>query len=165
MNSLWNKIFGSRNAKKEKKQECCRFMQFVLLPKLADAIRRGKLDDEELLDSNLYRLAAQEMYGDEFYFDWSSFQCLDFELSETLVAYVYKFPKPKQIADVRYSAIVVNVKTGNAAYYTLELALGGDYVVCQATVNEHYNLGTLDRLKVPLVLRFVCWLFKQSKSL
>ena len=165
MNSLWNKIFGSRNAKKEKKQECCRFMQFVLLPKLADAIRRGKLDEEELPDLNLYRLTAQEMYGDEFYFDWSSFQCLDFELSETLVAYVYKFPKPKQIADVRYSAIAVNVKTGNAAYYTLELALGGDYVICHTTVNEHHNLGTVDKFKLPLMIRFVCWVFKLSKNL
>jgi hypothetical protein len=165
MNSLWNKIFGSRNAKKEKKQECCRFMQFVLLPKLADAIRGGKLDEEELPDLNLYRLTAQEMYGDEFNFNWSKFKCRDYPLGETHVAYLYEFPKPKQVADVRYSAVVVNVKTGNAAYYTLERALGGSYVVCQATVNDHYNLGTLDRLKLPLVLRFVCWLFKQSKSL
>ena len=165
MKSLWSKIFAGRKIKKEKKRECRRLMQFVLLPKLADAIRRGKLDDEELLDSNLYRLAAQEMYGDEFYFNWSKFKCRDYPLGETHVAYLYEFPKPKQVADVRFSAVVVNVETGNAAYYTLERALGGGYVVCQATVNEHYNLGTLDRLKLPLVLRFVCWLFKQSKSL
>ena len=165
MKSLWNKIFAGRKIKKEKKRECLRLIQFVLLPKLADAICREKLDEEELMDSNLYRLAAQEMYGDEFYFDWSSFQCLDFELSETLVAYVYKFPKPKQIADVRYSAIVVNVKTGNAAYYTLELTLGGDYVICHTTVNEHHNLGTLDKVKLPLMARFVCWVFKLSKDL
>ena len=142
MKSLWNKIFAGRKIKKEKKRECRRLMQFVLLPKLADAIRRGKLDEEELMDSNLYRLAAQEMYGDEFNFNWSKFKCRDYPLGETHVAYLYEFPKPKQVADVRYSAVVVNVKTGNAAYYTLELALGGGYVICHTTVNEHHNLGT-----------------------
>ena len=74
---------------------------------------------------------------------------------------LYTFPKPVQITDAAFGAVLINTSNNNATYYTLEYSLDEKWVLGSMTETTHRNYGNLEN---PGLESFIDWVSERIKD-
>ena len=163
--TLFRKKVNTVTVSDETKHKCRYFLQYILIPKFVEDIRLGKLKYESLFNINLYKTAAEKFYGKNFFFEWNSFECLELPFDDVYAACLFTFPKPLIAPDAMYGTVLVNLKNGAAAYYTLELTDDGDYLLGQSSVDKHYTFGSIGNTQGAVLYYYLIWVGEQRRFL
>jgi hypothetical protein len=121
------------------------------------------LKEESLFDVNLYKVAAKKIYGKNFFLEWNNFECINFPFGEECTACLFTFPKPLMAPEALFGTVLVNRKTKTVAYYTLELAADGDYLLGYKSVDKHFTFGSIGDVGGAYLYHFLIWVGEQSR--
>ena len=163
MKKLWSKLFGKRveDVSDEKRHKYRYALQYDFIPELVYGIFTGRLDIDSFLSTDVWKVALNKIYGEEFYFDWDDFDYRKYGINDNEYTIVLLlFPRPRAVGDALYGAVLVNNRTNVAAYYTLELAVDGGYILGSATIKEHFYFGTLKNASKD---SFFNWVIEQKQ--
>ena len=165
MKKIFDRLFRRKMDKVscETRHKCLCFLQYVLIPQIVENIRLGKLKAESLFDVDLYKTAAKNIYGKSFFLEWNNFECIDVPFGEEYTACLFTFPKPLMAPEAMLGAVIVNRKAKTVAYYTLELAADGDYLLGYKSVDKHFTFGSIGDTKGAYLYHFLIWVGEQSR--
>ena len=165
MKKIFDRLFRKKvdEVSCETRHKCLYFLQYILIPKIVENIRLGKLKEESLFDVNLYKVAAKKIYGKNFFLEWNKFECIDFPFGEEYTACLFTFPKPQMAPEALFGTVLVNRKTKTVAYYTLELAADGDYLLGYKSVDKHFTFGSIGDVGGAYLYHFLIWVGEQSR--
>lgn len=165
MKKIFDRLFRKRvnEVSCETRHKCLYFLQYILIPTIVEDIRLGKLKEKSLFDVNLYKTAAEKICGKDFFLEWNSFECLDIPFGEEYTACLFTFPKPLMAPEALLGAVLVNRKAKTVAYYTLELAADGDYLLGYQSVDKHFTFGSIGDTGGAYLYHFLIWLGEQSR--
>ena len=168
MKKLWKKFsdrifdlfFAKRLAKAcdDLEHEDRYALQYAFIPELVNGISTGKVSIDDFLNIDAWKVTLTKIYGKGFFFRWGDFCCDICCVEDGITVIMLYFPKPMQAPDALYGAVLVNTTTNATAYYTLELALDGSYVLGSTMPGKRYNYGTVEE---PLLQNFMIRVMEQ----
>ena len=168
---LFNDKYRERTSKRDYEDVSCRRNgiygpEYYFIPQLLDDVYNGRLTmesltDEEWLRQNI-RIYYMEHDGKEYIKEWDDFKIQSVNTYGDYKLIIYAFPQPKKIAEALYGAILLNIETRQAYYYTLEYSYNNEWVLGSMNANgEHNNYGTVDS---PDLDNFIAWIFNSNKQ-
>lgn len=168
---LFNDKYRERTSKRDYEDVSCRRNgiygpKYYFIPQLLDDVYNGRLTmesltDEEWLRQNI-RIYYMEHDGKEYIKEWDDFKIQSVNTYGDYKLIIYAFPQPKKIAEALYGAILLNIETRQAYYYTLEYSYNNEWVLGSMNANgEHNNYGTVDS---PDLDNFIAWIFNSNKQ-
>lgn len=137
-------------------------MEYYFLPSMIDAVTDGKLNPDALSDEEWLRHNIQEKCPPQYAREWEAFRI---ERKQNLGDYrliVYAFPKPIEIPEAIYGAVLLNMKTRQSDFYTLEYSFEHRWVLGGMSGSKHANYGNIDS---PDLNKFLDWVFDANKQL
>ena len=164
---LFNDKYRERTSKRDCEDVSCRrngiyCPEYYFIPQMIDNIYNGRLamealTDEEWLRQNI-RIYCMEHDGKEFIKEWDDFKIQSVNTYGDYKLIIYAFPQPKEISEALYGAVLLNMETHQAHYYTLEYSYNNKWVLGSMDANgEHNNYGTVDS---PDLDKFIAWIFE-----
>lgn len=138
-------------------------IEYHFLVGMVDAVTDGKLPAAALADEMWLRQNIQKECPPEYVLLWE--ENFRIERIDNLGDYrliVYAFPEPVFVPEAVYGAVLVNVKTNHADYYTLELSFNNRWVLGSMSNSKHANYGSIDS---PDLAKFLEWVFSANKHL
>lgn len=172
MKTLWNGLFGNEDENSgvemtdfsedtNNTQHANRyFFEYRFIPDLVAEVKKEKLPVEVLVSVDGWKPFLAENV-DGFSFDWDQFRCDYCTVGENDLLVVYKFPNPIQVPEAIYGAVLVNMNTKDARYYTLEYSFDGDWVLGSMDTERHANYGVLEN---PTFENFIAWVVKNMSN-
>lgn len=140
--------------------------EYYFIPQMIDDIYNGRLamealTDEEWLRQNIRKYCI-EHDEKEFVGEWDDFKIQSVNTYGDYKLIIYAFPQPKKIPEALYGAVLLNMETRQAHYYTLEYSYNNEWVLGSMDANgEHNNYGTVDS---PDLDNFIAWIFNSNKQ-
>lgn len=99
----------------------------------------------------------------EYIKEWDDFKIQSVNTYGDYKLIIYAFPQPKEISEALYGAVLLNMETHQAHYYTLEYSYNNKWVLGSMDANgEHNNYGTVDS---PDLDKFIAWIFEFNTQL
>lgn len=74
---------------------------------------------------------------------------------------LYIFPKPRQVPEAAFGAVLINTTNNDAKYYTLEYSFDGAWVLGSMDQNTHRNYGNLEK---PGLRSFIDWVAARAQG-
>lgn len=74
---------------------------------------------------------------------------------------LYIFPKPRQVPEAAFGAVLINTTDNNARYYTLEYSFDGAWVLGSMDQTTHSNYGNLEN---PSLKSFIDWVVARAQG-
>lgn len=173
MNKLWNKLSGKKQEETEpavkdgrglsdsEKHTYRYFLQYTFIPDLASGVSQGELSIAAILKTDGWENYFKKYVDKNFYFEWDELHCKGIRIDDTYVMALYIFPKPRQVPEAAFGAILINTTTNNATYYTLESSFGNEWVLGSMSKTGHCNFGTLES---PGLNSFLDWVVERAKE-
>lgn len=127
-----------------------------------DAIADGKVSSDFLSDESALRQGFQHDCDMECIDLWNTFKILRTERYGDYKLLLYQFPEPKEVPEAIYGAVLLDMKTNHADYYTLEYSYNDKWVFGATSRGKHANYGEVD---TPDLEQFVAWIFSSEKRL
>lgn len=127
-----------------------------------DAITDGKVSSDFLSDESALRQEFQHDCDMECVDLWNTFKILRTERYGDYKLLLYQFPEPKEVPEAIYGAVLLDMKTNHADYYTLEYSYNDKWVFGATSRGKHANYGEVD---TPDLEQFVAWIFSSEKRL
>ena len=135
-----------------------RWMPDVLLKAVSEQrLVPEALVDEEWLRENIQKRVSKAEMAKE----WDSFKINRVDNYGDYKLIVYQFPAPKVVPEAKYGAVLMNTKTLEIDYYTLEMTYNGKWVYGSMTTEQHLNFGEVDTDDLD---KFIEWIFTKDKQ-
>ncbi len=74
---------------------------------------------------------------------------------------LYIFPKPRQVLETAFGAVLINTTDNDAKFYTLEYSFDGAWVLGNMNPTTHSNYGNLEN---PCLKSFIEWVIERVKE-
>ncbi len=174
MSKLWNKIFGKRqeDAVAEVKQQreltddekhsYRYFLQYKFIPDLVAAVSNGELSPNAILATDGWEDFMKEHVDENFFLEWDELLCEGLiKINDTYVMALYIFPRPRQVPEAAFGAVLINTTNNDAEYYTLEYSFDGAWVLGSMDQTTHHNYGNLENLNL---MSFIDWVVVRAKE-
>lgn len=94
--------------------------QFRTIPSMVWRYEKGRLEKNILNDIVEWQLSLGSLYITNYEWDWKDISSNVHHLNDSIEIIVYRFPDPSRMPLCLYSAAVINSKTKECFYYTLE---------------------------------------------
>lgn len=135
--------------------------EYRMLPSVIEDVRSG-VAPAGLLSSreHLYDLFTHDMTNGDSIKEWKTFKILRDDRYGDYEFVLYQFPEPKVVPEAKYGAILLNTKTRDVDYYTLELSFDNKWVYGKTTADSHLNFGEAESGDLET---FVDWVFSNNK--
>ncbi|MBQ2164766.1 MAG: sel1 repeat family protein [Muribaculaceae bacterium] len=94
--------------------------QFRTIPAMLWDYEKGKLEKSTLIDVMEWQIFFGSQFITHYEWDWKDISSNVHQLNDSIEIIVYRFPDPSRMPLCLYSAAVINSKTKECFYYTLE---------------------------------------------
>lgn len=137
-------------------------LAYRLIPSALTHLKNGKLSIENLWNEELMRdtLRRHEQYVDEA--ELAKFRVLSVSDYGEIKQVVYQFPEPQIAPEAKYGAVLVNTRTLECQYYTLEMSDNGLWFYCGVNGQQHLNYG---EAKSSDLESFITWVLGNNKTI
>lgn len=137
--------------------------EFRWLPDVVfTAVTKGNLAPEALVDEDWIRKEIQNRITDTSILkEWNSFKINSVDNYGDYKLIIYQFPTPKVVPEAKYGAVLMNTKTIEINYYTLEMTLNNKWVYGSMSSECHNNYGEVDSADLD---KFIEWIFTKDKQ-
>ena len=126
------------------------------------AVSEERLAPEALVDEEWIRTKIKKgISTSEIAKEWVSFKINRVDNYGDYKLIVYQFPEPKVVPEAKYGAVLMNTKTLEIDYYTLEMTYNGKWVYGSMTTERHSNYGEVDTDDLD---KFIEWIFTKDKQ-
>lgn len=99
---------------------------------------------------------------ENFFLEWDELHCDGIKINDTYVMALYIFPKPRQVPEAAFGAVLINTTNNDAVYYTLEYSFDGVWVLGSMDQTTHSNYGNLEN---PSLKSFIDWVVEKAKGI
>lgn len=173
MNKLWNKMIkketegtNTENQQRrvltdDEKHLCRYFLQYIFIPNLVAGVSKGELSPDTIFQTDDWENFMKKHVDENFFLEWDELHCDGIKIDDTHVIALYIFPKPRQVPEAAFGAVLIDTATNNATYYTLEYSYNGEWVLGSMNQSGHLNYGNLDN---PGLERFIGWVIERAKG-
>jgi len=171
MKKLWNKMIGKKTEKTDTKQQRVLtdeekhmyryFLQYKFIPDLVAGVSKGELSPDTIFQTDDWENFMKKHIDEDFFLEWEELHCDGIKISDSYVMALYIFPKPRQVPDAAFGAVLIDTAINNAIYYTLEYSFNGEWVLGSMNQTEHRNYGNLEN---PGLESFIDWVVKRAKD-
>ena len=173
MSKLWNKIFGKRQEEMvaevkqqreltdDEKHSYRYFLQYRFIPDLVAGVSKGDISPNSILVTDGWEKFIKKHVDKDFFFEWNELHCDGIKINDTYVMALYIFPKPRQVPEAAFGAVLINTTNNDAKYYTLEYSFDGAWVLGSMDQTTHRNYGSLEN---PGLKSFIDWVVKKAKG-
>lgn len=173
MNRFWNKkndrkqrdtggeIEQQHVLSDEEKHSYRYFLEYKFIPDLVAGVSKGKISPESILHTEGWEDFLKKCVDANFFFEWDDLRCDGIKINDTYVMALYFFPKPQQVPDAAYGAVLINTTTNHTVYYTLEYSFDGEWVLGSTNQTKHLNYGKFEN---PDLKNFIDWVVKRAKE-
>lgn len=127
-----------------------------------DAVTDGLLTPVALSDEDWLRKNMQQECAPSMQAEWDAFRIVRVDNYGDYKLILYQFPEPKEVPEALYGAVLLDMTTHKADYYTLEYSVNGKWVLGSTSRGKHSNYGEVD---TPDLERFIAWIFSSDKKL
>ena len=173
MSKFWNKIFGKRQgdtvAEVKPQQEIAdddkhsyRYsLQYKFIPDLVAGVSKGEISPNAILATEGWEDFMKKHVDENFFLEWDELHCDGIKINDTYVMALYIFPKPRQVPEAAFGAVLINTTNNDAIYYTLEYSFDGAWVLGSMDQTTHRNYGSLEN---PGLKSFIDWVVEKAKG-
>ena len=173
MSKFWNKIFGKRQgdtvAEVKPQQEIAdddkhsyRYsLQYKFIPDLVAGVSKGEISPNAILATEGWENFMKKLVDENFFLEWDELHCDGIKINDTYVMALYIFPKPRQVPEAAFGAVLINTTNNDAKYYTLEYSFDGAWVLGSMDQTTHRNYGSLEN---PGLKSFIDWVVEKAKG-
>lgn len=173
MSKLWNKTFGKRKeealveVKKQReltddeKHSYRYFLQYKFIPNLVAGVSKGEISPNAILAIDGWEEFMKKHVDDDFFLEWDELHCEGIKINDTYVMALYIFPKPRQVPEAAFGAVLINTTNNDAVYYTLEYSFDGTWVLGRMDQTTHSNYGNLENSSLK---SFMDWVVERAKE-
>ena len=160
----YNKLIGFEDLENRSRRHDIYQPEFRWLPDVVfRAVTNGRLSPEALTDEEWLRQQIQNGIADaEYIKEWKSFRINRVENYGDYKLIVYQFPEPKVVPEAKYGAALLNRKTLEIDYYTLEMTFDNKWVYGNMSTERHNNYGEVDTSDLD---KFIEWIFSKDKQI
>ncbi|MBR6490302.1 MAG: SEL1-like repeat protein [Muribaculaceae bacterium] len=102
--------------------------QFRLIPSMVWDCENGDVNKGILNDVTEWQLQLGSQFISHYEWDWKDISSNVHHPNDSIEIIVYRFPEPERMPLCLYSAAVINTRSGECAYYTLEKTMNFDEV-------------------------------------
>jgi TPR repeat protein len=100
--------------------------QFRYIPDILWTYEKGELEKDWLTDITEWQINLGGRYITSYEWDWKDISSNVHHPNDSTEIIVYRFPEPTEMPLCLYSAAVINTKSGECDYYTLEKTMNFD---------------------------------------
>ena len=173
MSKLWNKIFGKRQEEAvaevkqqreltdDEKHSYRYFLQYRFIPDLVAGVSKGDISPNSILVTDGWEKFIKKHVDKDFFFEWDELHCDGIKINDTYVMALYIFPKPRQVPEAAFGAVLINTTNNDAKYYTLEYSFDGAWVLGSMDQTTHLNYGNLEK---PGLRSFIDWVVERVQG-
>lgn len=173
MSEHWNKIFGKRQEETvhevkqqreltdDEKHSYRYFLQYIFIPYLVAGVSKGEISPDVILTFDVWKEFMKKYVDGSFYLEWDELHSDVIKINDTYVMVLYIFPKPRQIPEAAFGAVLINTADNDAVYYTLEYSFGGAWVLGGMDQNTHSDYGNLEN---PSLKSFIDWVAERAQG-
>ncbi len=145
----------------EEKHSYRYFLQYKYIPELVADVSNGELPPDALLETDDWESYIRLLFDIDFFFEWDELRCDEIKVNDDYSIVLYTFPKPIQIPDATFGAVLINTTNNNATYYTLEYSFDEKWVLGSMNETTHFNYGNLES---PELKSFIDWVSERIKD-
>ena len=173
MKKLWNKIFGKRQKEPvsvgglqreltdDEKHSYRYFLQYRFIPDLVAGVSKGEISPNDILATEGWEEFMKKHVDENFFLEWDELHCDGIKINDTYVMALYIFPKPRQVPEAAFGAVLINTTNNDAKYYTLEYSFDGAWVLGSMDQTTHSNYGNLEN---PDLKSFIDWVIERTQG-
>ena len=173
MSKFWNKIFGKRQEDAvaevkpqreltdDDKHSYRYFLQYKFIPDLVAGVSKGEISPNAILATEGWEDFMKKHVDEKFFLEWDELHCDGIKINDTYVMALYIFPKPRQVPEAAFGAVLINTTNNDAVYYTLEYSVDGVWVLGSMDRTTHSNYGNLEN---PSLKSFIDWVVEKAKG-
>ena len=173
MKKLWNKIFGKRQKElvsvgglqreltDDEKHSYRYFLQYKFIPDLVAGVSKGEISPNDILATEGWEEFMKKHVDENFFLEWDELHCDGIKINDTYVMALYIFPKPRQVPEAAFGAVLINTTDNDAKYYTLEYSFDGAWVLGSMNQTTHSNYGNLEN---PGLKSFIDWVIERTQG-
>ena len=173
MKKLWNKIFGKRQKESvsvgglqreltdDEKHSYRYFLQYKFIPDLVAGVSKGEISPNDILATEGWEEFMKKHVDENFFLEWDELHCDGIKINDTYVMALYIFPKPRQVPEAAFGAVLINTTDNDAVYYTLEYSFDGAWVLGSMDKTTHRNYGNLGS---PSLKSFIDWVIERAQG-
>ncbi len=144
----------------DEKHSCRYFLQYEFIPDIVACVSKGEISPNAILETGEWEECMKNIY-DDFFLEWDELHCGCIKINDTYVMALYIFPKPRQVPEAAYGAVLINTTNNDAEYYTLEYSFNGNWMLGSMNQSMHRNYGVL---KNPSLKSFIDWVIGRAKN-
>ena len=173
MKKLWKNIFGKRQEDviaevkqqreltDDEKHSYRYFLQYKFIPDLVAAVSNGEISPNDILATEGWEEFMKKHVDENFFLEWDELHCDGIKINDTYVMALYIFPKPWQVPEAAFGAVLINTTDNDAKYYTLEYSFDGAWVLGSMDQTTHSNYGNLEN---PGLKSFIDWVIERTQG-
>ena len=173
MSKFWNKIFGKRQEDTvaevkpqreltdDDKHSYRYFLQYRFIPDLVAGVSKGEISPSAILATEGWEDFMKKHVDENFFLEWDELHCDGVKINDTYVMALYLFPKPRQVPEAAFGAVLINTTDNDAKYYTLEYSFDGAWVLGSMDQMTHRNYGKLEN---PGLKSFIDWVIERAQG-
>ena len=135
------------------------YFEYHFIPMMVEGVKQGELAPETLLETENWQKFIKEQIDPDFAFDWNELHCQGTMLNPSTAMALYIFPEPKEMPLAAFGAVIVDIETNSATYYTLEKSVENSWVLGSMSSESHRNFGSVDSADLE---KFIEWVFEQE---
>lgn len=173
MKKLWKNIFGKRQEESvaevkqqreltdDEKHSYRYFLQYKFIPDLVAGVTKGEISPNSILATEGWEEFMKKHVDENFFLEWDELHCDGVKINDTYVMALYLFPKPRQVPEAAFGAVLINTTDNDAKYYTLEYSFDGAWVLGSMDQMTHRNYGKLEN---PGLKSFIDWVIERAQG-
>ncbi|MGM9775481.1 MAG: hypothetical protein ACI3ZG_01730 [Candidatus Coprenecus sp.] len=173
MSKFWNEILGKqeedavaevkqqRELTDDEKHSYRYFLQYRFIPDLVAGVSKGEISPNDILETEGWEDFMKKYVDENFFLEWDELHCDGIKINDTYVMAIYIFPKPRQVLEAAFGAVLINTTNNDAIYYTLEYSFDGAWVLGSMDQTTHRNYGSLEN---PGLKSFIDWVVEKAKG-
>ncbi|MBQ2424291.1 MAG: hypothetical protein II262_05760 [Alistipes sp.] len=135
------------------------YFEYHFIPMMVEGVKQGEFAPEALLETENWQKFIKEHIDPDFIYNWEELHCQGAQLNQTTVMALYIFPEPEQMPLAAFGAVIVDIETNSATYYTLEKSVDDSWVLGSMSSESHRNFGSVDCADLE---KFIEWVFEQE---
>lgn len=135
------------------------YFEYHFIPMMVEGVKQGELAPEALLETENWQKFIKEQIDPDFIYNWEELHCQGTQLNQTTVMALYIFPEPEQMPLAAFGAVIVDIETNSATYYTLEKSVDDSWVLGSMSSESHRNFGSVVSADLE---KFIEWVFEQE---
>ena len=120
MSKFWNEKLGKqeedavdevkqqRELTDEEKHSYRYFLQYRFIPDLVAGVSKGEISPNDILETEGWEDFMKKHVDENFFLEWDELHCDGIKINDTYVMALYIFPKPRQVLEAAFGAVLIN---------------------------------------------------------